>query len=540
MLAKRPIYSTLLLVGLGLVFGVALVMGFGSWKGVNLAFGASDPMLGGPMPSLPSDPTLANLNGSFVAIAKAVQPTIVQVNVKTEAPKASKNQGNQGDQFFRHFFGNGDNGDDNGGGGDLPGFPFQMPGPQGPEEGLGSGVIITSDGYIVTNNHVVRDAAKKGGVKVQLLDKRVFEARVVGTDATTDLAVIKIDATDLPVAALGNSDQLSVGEIVLAVGNPLNLSSTVTEGIISSLGRSIDIPEEGTRSRQGNYSIANFIQTDAAINPGNSGGGLFDIHGQVVGINAAIASPSGTWTGYGFAIPINMVRSVAMDLIKNGKVNRGYIGVTIKGVDQDEAQALGLDRARGVRVDGVTPNGAGQAAGLKLNDVILSVDGHAVDAANQLQSLIGMHHAGDKVTLRVWRDGKEMDKSITLKPRPDLADKGDEESSSEEPEAKEEASTKSSAKLDDIGMTVRNVNDAEKEKYHVSSGVIVTKIDVASEAYDRGIPMNTVITEAAHQKIKSAGDFERIINANKGKAVGLMISDNKGDTHFFAIHVPNE
>jgi serine protease Do len=539
MLAKRPIYATLLLVGLGLVFGVALVMGFGSFKGVSLAFGASDPMLGGPMPSLPSDPTLANLNGSFVAIAKAVNPTIVQVNVKTEAPKASKNGG--GNNPFEHFFhfGPGGNGgdDENGGGGD---FPFQMP-QQGPEEGLGSGVIVTTDGYIVTNNHVVKDAAKKGGVKVQLLDKRVFDARVVGTDATTDLAVIKIDATDLPVAALGNSDDLAVGQIVMAVGNPLALSSTVTQGIISSLGRSIDIPEEGARSRAGNYSIANFIQTDAAINPGNSGGGLFDIHGQVVGINSAIASPNGSWTGYGFAIPINMVKSVAMDLIKNGKVNRGYIGVTIKGVDQEEAQALGLDRARGVRIDGVTPNGAGQAAGLKMNDVILSVDGHEVDEANQLQSLIGMHHAGDKVSLRVWRDGKEMDKSITLKPRPDLADKSDDENaSSDNDSSSEEKSSKTTAKLDNIGMTVRNITDAEKEKYHVSSGVMVTNVDVASEAFDRRIPTGTVITEAAHQKVKSAGDLEKIINANKGKAVGLMIADNKGDTHFFAVHVPNE
>src|ERR1035437_9989285 len=290
MLSKRPYLATLLLLGLGLVFGVTLVTGFGSWKGASLAFGASDPQLGGPMPSLPTDPTLANLNGSFVAIAKAVQPTIVQVNVKTEAPKISKNQqGDQGNQFFRHFFGGGgDNGDENGGGGEMP-FPFQMP-QQGPEEGLGSGVIITSDGYIVTNNHVVKDAAKKGGVKVQLVDKRVFDARVIGTDPTTDLAVIKIDATDLPVAALGNSDELAVGQIVMAVGNPLNLESTVTEGIISSLGRAINIPEEGTHGRGGNYSISNFIQTDAAINPGNSGGGFFDIHGQVVGINAAIAT----------------------------------------------------------------------------------------------------------------------------------------------------------------------------------------------------------------------------------------------------------
>ncbi|MDP4198526.1 MAG: trypsin-like peptidase domain-containing protein [Bacteroidota bacterium] len=532
MLSKRPYLATLLLLGLGLVFGVTLVTGFGSWRGASLAFGASDPQLGGPLPSLPGDATLANLNGSFVAIAKAVSPTIVEVNVKTEAPKVSKNEHMLP---FGHFFGFGDNGDDNGGG-DIP---FQMP-QQGPEEGLGSGVIITSDGYIVTNNHVVKDAAKKGGVKVTLVDKRVFDAHVVGTDPTTDLAVIKIDATDLPVAALGNSDGLAVGQIVMAVGNPLNLESTVTQGIISSLGRSINIPEEGTRSRAGNYSISNFIQTDAAINPGNSGGGLFDIHGQVVGINAAIASPSGTWTGYGFAIPVNMVRSVAMDLIKNGKVNRGYIGVTIRAVDQTDAQALGLDRARGVRVDGVTEGGAGQAAGLRTNDVILSVDGHAVDEANQLQTLIGMHHAGDKVQLRIWRDGKEVEKSITLKPRPDLADKESPETNPEDAQGQEESANKSSATLDNIGVTVRNVTDQEKDKYHVSNGVIITSVAMASEAFDRGLGKNLVITEAARQKVKTASDFEKIINQNKGKAVGLMVSDPKGDTHFYAIQVPND
>lgn len=534
MLAKRPFLATLTLLGLGLVFGATLVMGFGSWKGMGLAFGASDPTLGGQLPSLPSDPTLSNLNNSFVAIAKAVTPSIVQVNVKTEAPKASK--GDQNNPFHK-FFGFGDNGD-NGGGEDF-GLPFQMP-QQGPEEGLGSGVIITSDGYIVTNNHVVKDAAKKGGVKVQLVDKRVFDARVIGTDASTDLAVIKIDATDLPVAALGNSEELAVGQIVMAVGNPLNLESTVTQGIISSLGRSINLPSEGSsRGGIGNYSISNFIQTDAAINPGNSGGGLFDIKGRVVGINAAIASPNGTWTGYGFAIPINMVKSVATDLIKNGKVNRGYIGVTIKAVDQTDAQALGLDRPRGVRIDNVTPNGAGEAAGLRQNDVILSVDGHEVDEANQLQSTIGMHHAGDHVTLHMLRDGKEFDKSVTLKPRPDLADK-EEEAAPEEAQGQEESAGKTSATLDNIGVTVRNVAPPEKEKYHVTGGVMITNVQPASEAYDRLLPTNVVITEAGHKKIKSAGDFEKIINENKGKAVGLMVVDNKGDSHFYALRVPND
>src|ERR1035437_8759925 len=234
MLSKRPYLATLLLLGLGLVFGVTLVTGFGSWKGASLAFGASDPQLGGPMPRLPTDPTLASLNGSFVAIAKAVQPTIVQINVKNDAPKITKNEKN-GNNPFQHFFNFG-SADDGNGSGDNP-FEFQFPQQRGPEEGIGSGVIITSDGYILTNNRVVKDAAKKGGITVEMTDHRVFDARVIGTDPTTDIAVIKIDATNLPVAALGNSDDLAVGQVVLAVGNPLGLESTVTQGIVSSLHR---------------------------------------------------------------------------------------------------------------------------------------------------------------------------------------------------------------------------------------------------------------------------------------------------------------
>jgi serine protease Do len=543
MLGKRPYLAALLLLAIGLVFGATLVSGFGSWKGMNIAFGASDIPLGGALPELPNDPALAGINGSFVAISKAVQPTIVQIDVKTEAPKLAKNDKNDQFKQFQHFFNFGDgNGDQGGGdGGDNPFFQFQPP-QQGPEEGIGSGVIVTSDGYILTNNHVVKDAAKKGGIKVQMTDKRVFDAQLIGTDPTTDLAVIKVDATGLPVAALGNSDEIQVGQIVFAVGNPMGLESTVTEGIISSTGRYVDIfDQSATRGKDGSkYAISNFIQTDAAINPGNSGGGLFNIRGEVVGINAAIASQTGTWMGYGFAIPINMAKSVVTDLIKSGKVNRGYIGVSIGPVDQTLADAIGLDRPHGVLIDKVQPGQAGDLAGLKSQDVILSVDGRNVDASNQLQSMIGMHHAGDKVMLHIWRDGKEFDKSVTLKERADIDDKAS-DLKDEDEEKPAETSTKSTATLDNIGLTVRTVTDDEKDKFHVSNGVMITNEAMASEAMDRGIPRaKAVITEAAHHKVKSAGDFEDIINANKGKAVGLTIVDDKGDSHFFAIRVPKD
>ena len=532
-MSDHPRLAAVFLVVLGLVFGAMLVTGFGSWKGMNVAFGASEPALGGALPSLPNDQSLAGLNNSFVAIAKAVQPTIVQINVKTEAPKASKNQDNP----FERFFGGGGGDDDNGnGGGDMP-FHFQLPQPQqGPEEGIGSGVIITSDGYILTNNHVVKDAAKKGGVTVQMTDKRVFDAHVVGTDPTTDIAVIKIDATNLPVAALGNSDDLQVGQVVLAVGNPLGLESTVTQGIVSSLHRPLNIFDE---KEAGHYGIANFIQTDAAINPGNSGGGLFDIKGEVIGINSAIASGTGYFAGYGFAVPINMAKEVAMDLIKNGKVNRGYIGVQIANVDQTVAQALGLDRPRGVRVDQVQKGGAGEEAGLKENDVILSVNGQETNESNELQSIIGMHHAGDHVTLHIWRDGKEFDKTVTLKARTDLAENTSSDNSSDQENAQDE-SGKQTATLDNIGISVRTATAEDKDHYHVSNGVVITNVEPASEAYDRGLGRDAVITEAAHQKVKDAGSFEQIIKANEGKAVGLTVVDSKGDSHFYALRVPSE
>ncbi|HET6400815.1 MAG TPA: Do family serine endopeptidase [Candidatus Kapabacteria bacterium] len=524
MLRKRPLLAAAFLVALGLIFGATLVTGFGSWKGMNIAFGASNPTLGGPLPSLPNTSTLEDLNGSFVAISKAVQPTIVEINVKTEAPKISKNEG---ENPFEHFFG-----------GDGGNFQFNFPQQkQGPEEGIGSGVIITSDGYILTNNHVVKDAAKKGGITVTMTDKRVFDARVIGTDPTTDIAVIKVDATNLPVAALGNSDDLAVGQVVLAVGNPLGLESTVTQGIVSSLHRPLDIFDE-KGGAQG-YGIANFIQTDAAINPGNSGGGLFDIKGEVVGINSAIASGTGYFAGYGFAVPINMAKDVAMDLIKSGKVNRGYIGVHISLIDQTTAQALGLDRPEGVLVADVQKGGAGEAAGLKQNDVILSVNGQSTDEPNELQSMIGMHHAGDRVTLRIWRNGKEMDKTVTLKPRDETADNASASPSNEE-QGNQEESSQSTATLDNIGLSVRTVTSDDMAKFHVSNGVVITDVAPASEAADRAFPQGAVITEAAHEKVTSAGQFQKIINDNAGKAVGMTIVDSQGNSRFFAIKVPSE
>ena len=516
MLAKRPYLSAVILMIFGVAFGATLVMGFGSWKGINLAFGASEPQLGGPLPKLSNDQTRERVNASFIEVSKAIQPTVVSISVKAER-RTARNSGE--DNPFRRFF-------------DLPEGedPFFDPRPGG---GLGSGVIITTDGYIMTNNHVIENAAEKGGIEVKLMDKRVFPARLIGTDPTTDIAVIKIDATNLAVAAIGNSDKLQIGEWVIAVGNPLGLESTVTTGIVSSLGRSINIFDQ---QKTGNYGIANFIQTDAAINPGNSGGGLFDLSGAVIGINTAIASTTGVYAGYGFAVPINIARSVAMDLIKMGKVNRGYIGVTIRGVDARDAEALGLDRPRGVRIDNVNKGSAGDEAGLRMNDVILAIDGREVNEANELQGMIALRHAGDEVNLRVFRDGREIDKKVRLKPRED-ANSDLSDARIVTPEPAEDAET---AKVEEVGLAVRNLTSEEKDTYDVSAGVMITSVSSGSVAQDRGLVRNLVITKVGSQNVNNVSEFEKAIEAHKGRSVGLTVKTNKGDTHWFSLRIPRE
>ena len=288
--------------------------------------------------------SVVDLNNAFVEISQKVTPTVVFIDVTGEAKRD-----NQQFKGFEFFFG--------------PDFKMD----DTPIHGSGSGVIISADGYILTNNHVIKDASSKG-IKVILNDKREFQAKLIGSDPNTDIAVIKIDADNLPVAAVGNSDEVKVGEWVLAIGNPLGLNNTVTAGIISALSRNINISGDS-------YAINNFIQTDAAINPGNSGGALVDIKGFVIGINAAIQTTTGYYQGYGFAIPINIAKASAEEIIKYGKVERGYIGVSIKDVDSKEAKGLGLDKARGVLIQNVIKGGAGDEAGLKTGDVILKVDG---------------------------------------------------------------------------------------------------------------------------------------------------------------------
>ncbi len=502
-MSRKSIIAAGFVVMLALIFAGVLIANFSGVKVVH-----SDSQIEfNTTPPLTVKPEIKSLNDAFVEISKTVTPTVVSITVKSD-PKKDKGQGN--DQY-KFFFGP----------------DFEMP-DQGPEIGSGSGVIISKDGYIVTNNHVVREAGEDG-IRVTLTDKREFKAKLVGTDPNTDLAVVKIDANDLPVMSLGNSDNVQVGEWVLAVGNPLGLNYTVTAGIVSALGRNIGI-------NGGGYGIENFIQTDAAINPGNSGGALVDINGQLIGINSAIKSNTGYYQGYGFAIPVNIVKGVSTDLIKNGKVSRGYIGVQIQTIDETMAKALGLDRSKGVLVQAVTKGGAGEDAGIKEGDVILSVEGKEVNAANELQMIVGSHHPGETVKLNIYRDGKTIDKDVTLK-----AITEDNKPTGMNNQKKDDESGKSGAAsttIKSLGVGVSDLTSAQKDKLGISEGVVVTSVDKYSDAFMRGLGQGMVIVEANKRKITTPDDLADAIRGKQsGDSVLLKVVTADGQERIIAVKI---
>lgn len=499
-MSKKSIIISALLVVVVLFFSAILVANLSGIKrliaGSQIDFRTDTPIT--------ANQNVKGLNDAFVEISKAVTPSVVFIDVTTSAKKNDNKQ----NQPFEYFFG--------------PDFKMDQP-PQ-PQHGSGSGVIISKDGYIVTNNHVVKDASDKG-IKVILTDKREFTAQLIGTDPNTDVAVIKIEGENLTVASVGNSDDVQVGQWVLAVGNPLGLNNTVTAGIVSALGRNVNVSGD-------NYAINNFIQTDAAINPGNSGGALVDINGMVVGINAAIQTTNGFYQGYGFAIPINIVKSVASELIKSGKIERGYIGVSIKDVDTKEAKGLGLEKAMGVLVQNVIKGGAGDEAGVKTGDVILNVDGKEVNAANQLQTIIGSHKPGESVTLSIFRDGKTISVPVKLKPRDDkqnLVENGQKEEDNSESKTK---------KFDDVGFSVSDITSSVKRDYDIENGVMVKAVSNFSEAFNRGLRAGFVILEADKTKIDSIDQLASIINKkSKGDILVLKAITPNKDIRLIAIEI---
>lgn len=374
--------------------------------------------------------------------------------------------------------------------------------------GSGSGIIISSDGYILTNFHVINEARD---LHIVLYDNREFPAEYVGGDPTTDIAVLKIEAEDLPVAYMGNSDEIEIGEWVLAVGNPLNFSSTITAGIISAVGRDINIIDE-------EYRIENFIQTDAVINPGNSGGALVNLNGELIGINTAIATKTGFNQGYGFAIPSNLAKKVSNDIVKYGYVKRGLLGINIGQVNSSTARAMGLSKPKGVLIQGVRKDFPAEKAGLKQGDIILSVNGEEVNAPNELQMKIARNHPGTKVNLNVWRDGHENKFEVILAEAP-VSD------------------TKSflSVEEDDIqyenlGLKIRELTQVEKDYLESNNGVLVERVYAGSPAQYAGIFQGDVILSIDEKKINSKSDVENLIkDAPSGMVLKMQIRRKFGN-----------
>jgi len=511
------------LVAIGAIGGILLVTNFSSIPVAKL-FGQNVRDLGAKAPPVTVPDNVRAINDAFVAAANAVSSTVVSIETIGEATSSDRMM----DEFFRFFdpwgddgffFGprNRDRGND------------QNQRPRSRPLGQGSGVIITSDGYIVTNNHVVA-GAKPDGIKVTLSDKREFTARLIGRDSLTDIAVIKIDAHDLPTAYLGSRDDIKVGEWVIAIGNPLGLRSTVTAGIISAVGRS------NMGLNGGGFAIENYIQTDAAINPGNSGGGLFTLSGTLIGINTAIASGTGFYAGYGFAIPVDIVRVVALDLINEGKVNRAYIGVTIRAVDETDAQGLGLPKVQGVMVQDILKNSPAEKAGLQREDVILDLDGTPVNSPSELQTLVLQRRPGEKVKLRIWRDRKEITKVVRLEAR-DGSVASTEVSS--EPSLGERSEKSGPVSLDLLGFTVAPLSAELKDKLDVKSGVEVTKVEPFSPASRRGLRVGSVIVRADRKPVETPSQLQGIINGKKaGEVVVLDVKSEQG-SQIVTIRIPS-
>ncbi len=365
--------------------------------------------------------------------------------------------------------------------------------------GYGSGVIISADGYIITNNHVIEDAED---VEVALNDRRIFPAEVIGRDPATDLALLKVKGESFPFIKYGNSDELKIGEWVLAVGNPFNLTSTVTAGIVSAKGRSLGLS-------QGDYAIESFIQTDAALNMGNSGGALVNTNGNLVGITSAILSPSGAYAGNSFAIPVSIVKKVIDDLREYGTVQRALIGVNIRDIDNEDAEKLELREVRGILVTNVIENGAAESAGLKENDVIVALDGKPVNTVGELQDHVGRHRPGDKVSVTYIRNGKENNASLVLK-----------NASGTTEVVKYEAGN-------DVvyGATLEPVDSADKRKYDIEYGVKV--VDPGNGRFgDIGIQKGFIILSINGKRVERPSDVRQYSgNESNLKSIGGIQPD---------------
>ncbi len=478
----------------GAFLGGLLIASAFDWTHVGFAQQSN-----GSKPPAQEVKSLADASNAFVAISEHVTPSVVSIQVEsTQKPRSlrGRNVPPGLDDFFKQF---------------------DAPQRAEPVEASGSGFIVSKDGYILTNNHVVADADR---VTVKLTDGREFTAKVVGTDPTTDVAVIKIDATNLPTASLGDDNLARVGEWVLAIGNPLGLDFTVTAGIVSAKGRAV----RGLLPSQ--YAISDFIQTDAAINPGNSGGPLVNSRGEVIGINSAIASTTGYYSGYGFAIPITLAKDVMDDLIKYGKVRRAALGVSIQDVDAEDARAAGLSSIAGVKVGGFSGDDSpSRKAGIEPGDVIVSLDGHEVDRVSTLQRLVRAAGPGQTVNVGVVRFGTKKTFPVKLVAVPDdeaVATRGGVSNNG----------TPEPVSYDKLGVAVAPIPQELAQRSELGDqfrrGLLVTDVNTNGPAFHKLIEERDIIVEVLNPQprhaVTSQSDLDKTINSLKsGQYVTLLI-----------------
>jgi len=427
---------------------------------------------------------------NFVNAAEVVTPTVVHIKSTTSSSNGNSQYRNPFEDWFRDYFGE----------------PREYRGQPRPQQSAGSGVIISDNGYIVTNNHVVANADK---IEVTLNDNRTFEANLIGTDPNTDIAVIKIEAKALPFVSYGNSDNVRVGEWVLAVGNPFDLTSTVTAGIVSAKGRNIGILRE-------RYGIESFIQTDAAVNPGNSGGALVDLKGRLIGINTAIATPTGSYAGYSFAVPVSLVEKVVNDLIEYGIVQRAVLGISILDVNDPRLEE-DIEELNGVYVQDVNENSAASEAGLEQGDVITKINDSEVKNVAELQDMVARHRPGDKIDVTYRRDQKT--KTVTAK-------------------LKNLDNEIRIVRKDDSyrieGASLRNATEQELKDYDAEGGIIIEDID-DGKWKEHGIKDGFLITSLNNRPVKDVNELRTILRESAGEGILIKGKYPDGDEQYFGM-----